>query len=356
MVDAVRALEMLKSQDSAKRYEACEELRVAPTLARESIDALKRALSDPSPEVADAAGRALAIHSPSDAAPAFTVPSATQTTAGDPSNDPFLAELNKIKHERQRARAAEAAAAVKPEPLVAEWDDTILTLLGETASAMWGSDAYTLISPDGIRSLTWTAIRQQGKQPSRFAVTLVAPSHPPAAQLDTPSHELRFVVAGDQQVECQPTIEALKRALIEVFASGPSTSPPDEYTAVQLSQSPYVIGEHEAQDWKLVIFPIISVFVGLAIMGSNDPAAFLFGLVIIAAAIASLSVTQTGKRFSRLPASMKLLALVGAVPGVCGGGFAILAIAALLLWLGGAAQREKSVSEIEEGVRRALNR
>lgn len=62
MVNTVRALDMLKSPKASKRYEACEELRVAASLSLEAINALKNATADPDPEVAEAAAKALALH------------------------------------------------------------------------------------------------------------------------------------------------------------------------------------------------------------------------------------------------------------------------------------------------------
>jgi uncharacterized membrane protein len=62
MVNAHHALEMLKSRNPSKRYEACEELRVAPTLPLEAVEALRAATADPDPVVADAARRAWILH------------------------------------------------------------------------------------------------------------------------------------------------------------------------------------------------------------------------------------------------------------------------------------------------------
>src|SRR3990172_8479132 len=95
MVSTVRALEMLKSIDPLDRYEACEELRVADSLSPQAVEALRRATAEPDAEVADAARRALAIHSPS-SPPPMPVP-----TPQDPSPDtkkcPFCFES--IKYE-----------------------------------------------------------------------------------------------------------------------------------------------------------------------------------------------------------------------------------------------------------------
>ena len=69
MYDVQRFLEMLQSPDSSKRYDACEELRVAPWIPAGAIAALRTATADSNPEVADAARRALDLHVPAPRAP-----------------------------------------------------------------------------------------------------------------------------------------------------------------------------------------------------------------------------------------------------------------------------------------------
>ena len=53
---------MLQSNDSNKRYDACEELRVSPSLPPEALEALRLATNDANPDVADAARRAIELH------------------------------------------------------------------------------------------------------------------------------------------------------------------------------------------------------------------------------------------------------------------------------------------------------
>lgn len=63
MADIQRLLDLLKSDDHHKRYDACEELRVSrQPLPQKAIDALRFATNDSNPEVADAAQRALSLH------------------------------------------------------------------------------------------------------------------------------------------------------------------------------------------------------------------------------------------------------------------------------------------------------
>lgn len=76
-------LEMLNSRKASIRYEACEYLRVAPSLTSEVIQALNNACSDPDPDVAEAARRAFAAHSPK--IEAETVHTDEQNEAADKS-------------------------------------------------------------------------------------------------------------------------------------------------------------------------------------------------------------------------------------------------------------------------------
>ena len=62
-------LEMLKSENASKRYDACEWLRVSSRLPEEAIAALRFATQDPVQSVADAAKLALEIHTPEPAPP-----------------------------------------------------------------------------------------------------------------------------------------------------------------------------------------------------------------------------------------------------------------------------------------------
>jgi hypothetical protein len=65
MSDIQQFIELLKSNNPNKRYNACEELRVSKQpLPQEAIDALHSATNDPNVAVANAAQRALALHAP----------------------------------------------------------------------------------------------------------------------------------------------------------------------------------------------------------------------------------------------------------------------------------------------------
>ena len=64
MSDIHSLIKMLQSDNHNKRYDACEELRVLPSLPPEALEALRLAANDPNPSVADAAERAIAHHTP----------------------------------------------------------------------------------------------------------------------------------------------------------------------------------------------------------------------------------------------------------------------------------------------------
>jgi hypothetical protein len=55
-------IRMLQSPNSNTRYEACEYLRVAPSITPEALEALKNAINDPDASVAEAAQQALNLH------------------------------------------------------------------------------------------------------------------------------------------------------------------------------------------------------------------------------------------------------------------------------------------------------
>ncbi len=64
MSDVQRLIIMLQSKNSNERYDACEELRVSSLLPPEALEALRSVTNDTNPDVADAARRAIELHSP----------------------------------------------------------------------------------------------------------------------------------------------------------------------------------------------------------------------------------------------------------------------------------------------------
>jgi hypothetical protein len=65
----------------ATRYDACEALRVTPSIPAAAIEALRVATSDPDRDVADAASRALRVHDPT---PAPSPPRQVSTDTSSP--------------------------------------------------------------------------------------------------------------------------------------------------------------------------------------------------------------------------------------------------------------------------------
>ena len=64
MSDIQSLIKMLQSDNHNKRYDACEELRVLPSLPPEVLEALRLVANDANPSVADAAQRAITLHTP----------------------------------------------------------------------------------------------------------------------------------------------------------------------------------------------------------------------------------------------------------------------------------------------------
>jgi hypothetical protein len=63
MSDIQNLIKMLQSNNHYERYDACEQLRVSPSLPLEALDALRLTTNDENPDVADAARRAIEHHS-----------------------------------------------------------------------------------------------------------------------------------------------------------------------------------------------------------------------------------------------------------------------------------------------------
>ncbi len=85
-MDGIRRLvEQLHSPNKDKRYEACEWLRVAPSLPQTALDALEQATHDADPLVADSARRAVALHTE----PVVLTPSLAMSGASTAPAMPF---------------------------------------------------------------------------------------------------------------------------------------------------------------------------------------------------------------------------------------------------------------------------
>lgn len=62
MSDIQQLIELLKSENPKKRYDACQKLRKLPELPQEALGALRQAIDDAVPSVSEAAQRAIAFH------------------------------------------------------------------------------------------------------------------------------------------------------------------------------------------------------------------------------------------------------------------------------------------------------
>jgi len=62
MSDIQELIKTLQSSNPNIRYEACEKLRVKPELPHEAVEALRLSLNDENMDVADAAKRAIELH------------------------------------------------------------------------------------------------------------------------------------------------------------------------------------------------------------------------------------------------------------------------------------------------------
>jgi hypothetical protein len=151
MPDFKRLLQMLDSPSASKRYEACEELRVAASIPDEAVAALARALQDPDPNVADAARRALALHSPpappkaADAPPPPHMQWAQQPMPSLPANSPeYVFALEKrvmtLEAEVRRLSASVTEASALSSNAIAKLPNTAIVSPSflSRAFAVWG--------------------------------------------------------------------------------------------------------------------------------------------------------------------------------------------------------------------------
>ncbi len=87
MSDIQSLINMLQSNNPNKRYDACEELRVSPSLPPEALEALLLVTNDANPDVADAAQRAIKLHSPDKDLLQFNKADGRSTKADDKPNE-----------------------------------------------------------------------------------------------------------------------------------------------------------------------------------------------------------------------------------------------------------------------------
>lgn len=312
-------------------------------------------------------------------------------------------ELQEIKREQELALRAAQEAERKAkahrsrlqqailsqrQAIVARWSRTVSALLEEVGRAAWGEEGYTLIEPDGVSSLSWAVVHVEGKTKWNYQVTLKVEE----ASVDdlslTPEDTLirasSFVVKGAQEFTCSLSQDDLKEALVSAYRSGPKENGLDRFAETILARSPYKKGEFESPNNWLLLFTFLTGLSGLGIslIGFlyviaivSDPqsveslpvaigislAVALVGIGMLVISGVALWRTSFGKRFQRLPGVEKILAVIAAIPGAfvafamsVGLIAVVIAIFALLAGAAASAGREQRVSEIEEGVRRAI--
>ena len=88
MADIQHLIKLLQSENSKERFDACEELRLSPSLPPEAIQALRAATRDANPKVAEAAQRAIMRHASDASSSSLSVnnapPEATSHSGGTP--------------------------------------------------------------------------------------------------------------------------------------------------------------------------------------------------------------------------------------------------------------------------------
>lgn len=274
--------------------------------------------------------------------------------------------------------------------LVDHWTAVVAALLDDVGRATWGQNAYTLIKPDGVWSLSWFVVRVEGKSKLNYQITLQVEQPNPDNSLPTSDemliHPLGFWVAGAQQYDCSLSSEEIKGCLVSAFKSGPKVGGLDRWAEANLAKSSYKTGEYEAVNNWIAIPTFLTFVLGLA--GFCLPFVYIWPSVIngssrigsldgnslmllleftIFAQLISLGVlffagiafwlTSWGKRFERLSWFEKVLVIMVAIPGYLMTGGLIVGVILIFGALGmvaADASREARVSEIEEGVSRAM--
>lgn len=235
----------------------------------------------------------------------------------------------KVEWEQQRLRAQQEdnrrrshggallrAISDQRRNLFQSFDQIVIPLLTAVADETWGPDAYTVIRPDGLNSISWYAVRAQGHQTFNYAVTLKATqkdtgdlSLAPSDKLVQPC-SLLVSAAGEFPAEASET--GLQNALTAAFKSGPRNHGLDEHAQRALATSPYKRGERDGIHWGLVALACISLIVGLILRMGNE---VLWGILVVTGTAASLAVTHMGHRFRRLPVGLgNLLQLLAFFP------------------------------------------
>lgn len=275
-------------------------------------------------------------------------------------------DLQQIKREQALAlqaaqeRRAQISQAISSQrsALVAQWSPIVTALLDETARATWGNDTYSIIEPDPRRSFTWTAVREQGTAKLNYQVSLrfteASPDDPILCPNDPLVIPVGFQISGAQEFITALSEQALKEGLISVFKAGPKDGGLNKYAEATLARTPYKEGEYGKPDWKIIVANAVTLLIGLCFLFSGENVLILPGVLLIGLSTMAFVITEMGKKFKRLGSWQKALVILAAIPGFIAGIYVVLAIIMLIGGAAASAKREERVSEVEEGVRRAL--
>ncbi|MEM3433806.1 MAG: hypothetical protein QXP27_06485 [Candidatus Methanomethyliaceae archaeon] len=284
----------------------------------------------------------------------------------------FGKQIERAKEEiRQREEHRvfiDQAIANQRRSLFAEWSPIVRNALAEVGRATWGPDTYNIIESDATRSFTWTAVCERGAAKLNYKVTLevseVRPDDPTLTPNDRLVTPVEFRVVGAQEFSATVTQAALEEALLSAFRVGPKDGGLDKYEEAILARTPYKKGEYGKTHWQIgaaVAFALLIasglLFGGLFTLASSGvdvgaTAVSAGGLLLLGLSVPAALVTQMGKRFKRLRPGQKALAVLGALPGYIVIIWNIVAIIAIIGWIG----REIRIGEIAEAIRRALRK
>lgn len=259
--------------------------------------------------------------------------------------------------------------------LVDQWTNIVSSLLHNVGQATWGEDSYTLIEPDGVSSLSWFLVHVEGKKLNYKVTIQIKEANPDDPSLSPKDKLVRpscFIVAGAQEFTRPLSEEGLKEAIVLAYKSGPKENGLDQWAESTLAKSQYKKGEYEVTNkWVKWVFrfTLLTFLMGVFyLLESNSKCSVsiaLLGLGLVALSGIALWRTSFGKRFQRLRLVEKAVVVVAAIPGALIV-FGMVAFTALIiivvilmlimipLMVIAYASREKRVSEIEDGVRRAF--
>lgn len=275
-------------------------------------------------------------------------------------------DLKQIKRVQALAQERHAqmsqAISLQRRALVAQWSPIVTSLLNEIACATWGNDTYNIIEPDPRRSFTWTAVREQGTAKLNYQVSLrfteASPDDPILCPDDPLVIPLGFQISGAQEFITALSEQALEEGLLSAFKAGPKDRGLNKYAEATLARMPYKEGEYGETNWKIIATNAVTFLIGLGLLVAGllngEIAQILLGVPLIGLSTMAFVITEMGKKFKRLGFWQKALVILAAIPGFMASIYVVLAIIMLIGWAAASAEREERVSEVEEGVRRAL--